>query len=579
MNNIDQKFYNITLEDCLNIPFEQSFKMLEKLIPKRELELALDISKHYPSPLRNNKNTKWTQTAKIIGINPRITKTYWGIIKYAMIFPENCIHLMPLWETGDGSLYVQNSWNLNKDFFDEDLSKLGYNTVEKQLKLIINILHSLGKIVGFDCLPHVDNFSEIVLTNPKYFEWIKLNNLKTSQIFDIDTNNIYKEIEKIIIQEINAPENLYDLEEKERYNIIFHKNVDNYTQRMNLRKQIRNNGYEPIPVVEHSPMRPVIFDKIESKNDENWAKFVVKDKSSHAKIFGNITPYKWYKISKDGYPIKNNLEKDVWDYFINKINDFQSEYNFDFLRADMAHNQISHSHNDEKDEHSIEMWKVLKDLIHKNKPYFATFAEAFYGNYYINGIQDMQNKNFDIVLGNMNFKEINEDYFNWLDDFINPFAKNFNFYPCVTIFTNDGDLQEHRHLYSDNNMNMLRYFISIFLKLPSYMGIGFETKSCNPISNNEYSNYSTLKQNNYVFGENNNLFIFINKMREFYIQFQQIIQNCNVEILDFNSKDIFGWMYENKLIFIAKIKDIPISIAGCDNIYKTSFCEIYKVNP
>ena len=126
--------YNLTLDDCLNMPFEQSFKMVENILGSETFKEALNINNHYPSKLKNNKNTQWCKTLKIIGINPRITKTYWNTLLYALTFPEEGIHLMPLFESGDGSIYVQNSWNLNNDFIDENLVKIGYETADKQLK-------------------------------------------------------------------------------------------------------------------------------------------------------------------------------------------------------------------------------------------------------------------------------------------------------------------------------------------------------------------------------------------------------------------------------------------------------------
>lgn len=580
MNSIS-KYYDLTPEDCLKLSFEQSFKMLENIISSKELKKAFDISNSYESPLKNYKNTDWSKTAKIIGINPYITKDFWGIVKYAMTFPEDCIHIMPLWESGDGSLYVQNSWRLNNDFLSEDLLKKGYSTIEDQLKITVNLLHAMGKIVGFDCLPHVDNFSEIVITNPKMFEWVKLNESKTSQIFDVEYDNLYKDVEKIIINELNAEKNLFDMTEDERDKIIFPIHSKRYQQRMRLRKAIRDNGFEPIPVVEHSPARPIIFDKIDYNGVENWATFKVENKNAYAKIFGGITPYKWYKIDKNGYPIKNTPQSEVWDYFVFKINEFQKKYNFDFLRGDMAHNQISHSHGDDiKDiNNHKELWRKLKEDINKSKPYFATFAEAFYNTYYIDGLNDMENKNFDIVLGNMNFNKINTEYFNWLEDFLNPFRANFSFSPCVTVFTNDGDTEEHKYLFNDNAQNKMRYFISLFLNLPSYMGIGFETKSLNPQNSNEFSNpYITKQPKEYIFGDNLELFEFITQMRNFYLTYKDIIQQGSFDILDFGNNDILGWCYDEEVIFIVTIEpNQKIEITNYEKAFENENCKIFQV--
>ncbi len=47
------------------------------------------------------------------------------------------------------------------------------DSVEKQLKATINLLHAMGKAVGMDVIPHTDRFSEIALANPAYFEWLQ----------------------------------------------------------------------------------------------------------------------------------------------------------------------------------------------------------------------------------------------------------------------------------------------------------------------------------------------------------------------------------------------------------------------
>ena len=521
--------------DCLNLTFEQSVDILKNKIGQSKLNKAFNIDSFVKSPIADLNNTSWCKTLKIIGINPRIVKTYWGMVKYALSFPEQGIHLMPLFKTGDGSLYVQNSWELNDEFLDSDLTKLGYDTSDKQLKLVVNILHSMGKIVGFDALAHCDNFSKIVLLNPKLFEWVKLNENKTAQIpFDeIDYNNLYSEVQNIIISTLNLPKNIFELDEAERENLIFPEDIDEFKIRMKLRNAIRNSGLEPIPVVEHAPNRPIIFDRIEKNNNESWATYKVENKSNAAKIFGAITPYKLYYTDSLGYPKKNDYLVESWDYFSDKLNEFQKKYNFDFLRADMAHNQYSHSHNEnEKDINCPELWAYIKNNIQENKPYFATVAEAFYSTYYVDGISDMINKDFDIVLGEMNFKNLDKEYLNIIDDYLKPFRENFSFYPSVTTFTNDGDLESHNQFFKSNKQNLVRYFISLFLNLPSYLGMGYELRDIGPKNINQYSHYYVKNQkNDYQFGSNFTFLDSITKIRNLYVKLKDVIDNYDLKLL------------------------------------------------
>jgi len=481
---------------------------------------------------------------------------------------------------------VQNSWRLNDDFLDENLVQLGFETAEAQLKLVVNILHALGKMVCFDALPHVDNFSEIVLLNPRLFEWVKLNETKTNQIQNCDYNNLYKDVESLLINYLQAPENLFSLNEEERRKIIFPKEIDNLEQRLKLRNLIRNACFEPVPVAENCPLRPIKFSYIEYQDNKDYAVFDIENKTNGARVIGAVTAYKWYKLDKEGFPIKNEKEQETWEYFANKLNEFQKTYNFDFLRADMGHNQISHSHQQEKDYVTAnEFWAFAKNVIQQQKPYFATFSEAFYNTYYIDGLQDMENKKFDIVLGTMNFKYINKQYIDWIKDFLGPFEEHYSFYPSLTIFTNDGDLPIHDEFYKDNLMNKIRYFFSLFLPLPSYMGIGYEIRNTYNKAESEYSNkYVKIQENEFCFGNNVDLYEFISKMRAFYLEFADIIKNYDFQILETEKETSFAWGYleDNiiNLLFIVRLEnneDIEIS-DDFTLVYADEYCFIYKLN-
>jgi len=147
-------------------------------------------------------------------------------------------------------------------------------------------------------------------------------------------------------------------------------------------------------------------------------------------------------------------------------------------------------------------------------------------------MSDMINKNFDIVLGEMNFKNLDKEYLNIIDDYINPFRENFSFYPSVTTFTNDGDLESHNQFFKSNKQNLIRYFISLFLNLPSYIGVGFELRDINPKEYNKYSHYYVKKQKiDYEFGKNTSFLEDIIKIRNEYLKFKDIIDNFNLKLL------------------------------------------------
>ena len=120
------------------------------------------------SPVFGLPDGTWLQQTNLVGINVRTVGTFWNVIKYALTLPkvQDSIHLLPIWEPGVvGSLYGISSWQINAEFFSPELASAcpDLDSVERQLKAIINLLHAMGKTVGMDVIPHTDRFSEIVL--------------------------------------------------------------------------------------------------------------------------------------------------------------------------------------------------------------------------------------------------------------------------------------------------------------------------------------------------------------------------------------------------------------------------------
>jgi len=562
-------FVPILPQKAINMDYVQSLSLLETLVNKNDLLEALDISKFFPSPVCNETNTEWLKKSNIVGITPRITKTYWGIVKYAMTFPENAIHILPLFEPGcDSAIYSPVSWTLNDEFLDDELVNAGYETPEKQLKLIINILHCMGKTVGFDALIHCDKFSEFVFTNPKYFEWIKLNNERTAQLYPpaIDYNTIYNEVEKAIkdylVQNGSADFNIKitedvlnkffdnDFPEHQRQAVLFgyDKNLK-LQRRIELLNFIKKKGYETLPVTEHSPNRPVVFDYMKKEGDVEWAEFKVDNKYPYSKIFNSQTPIKLYPIDNYGYPETDSPYFDAWNYISDKFLAFQQEYNFDFLRADMAHNQLSHAQKDKTKSYlnRPEIWAFIKEKIRAKTPYFATLAEAFLNqSYYIDGFQDMENKKFDVVLGPLNFLYLNDEYIANMQ-YLSKISNNYKFKTCITSMSNDTDKEQNNDLYKSPFANEIRLFTGLFTDLPSYMGIGLETRDYEPISKDFFSNYYTnYQQNEYKWGNNLELFNNITAIRQIYAKIYEEIKDHNVYWLNTNNPFQSSWVYFDK---------------------------------
>ena len=601
------KFELISPNDILAIDCKTLKELLIDMLGDDTFHQAYQCDYLVKSLISSFKNSNWLKKSKIIGVNPRALGSFINIVKYALTFNENAIHIMPFFETGhQGSLYVQNSWRISDEYLDKELFKDGFDTSKKQLKLTINLLHAMGKAVGFDVLPHVDSFSEIVFLNPKYFEWAKLNNDKSSQLFapEIDYNKIYLEVEYEIKNFVKnrQPEHNSDIDtlfkkntsEDERHSIIFGNDPTKWEEiRIALLHHIRSKGYETLPVVEHAPTRPITFEKIIKSSNHNWAQFRVKNKAKDAVILGCVTPYKWYKIDSEGFADTSKPEDEVWDYFINKYKNIQKEFNFDFIRADMAHNQISHSSKNAENLCGREFWKELKHSIQKNSPYFATLAEAFYNTYYIDGYSDMINKDFDVVLGNLNYKFLDQDYINHIKDFIQIYPQHFTFAPCICTFTNDADKKENNIFYQSPLANEIRIFCAYFLELPSYMGMGYELRNLLPKTKSEYSfNYIKKMDKPYKWGKNEEFLSSVFEMREIFAKIKEEISEPMIKLCNTNSVSL-AWLYCGKnsipqYLFCFNLEldknEVEINLSNnCQNkflkgLYSNVFSDFDKIN-
>ena len=182
------KLSGIEVAEVLIQRFGESFS--EALNPERSLPCA-----GWDPP----KNGDWLKRTCTVGINVRTIKNFYHVVKYALTLPPtvNCIHLLPIWEPGVvASLYGMASWNINPEFFSREmyLQFPQLNTVEKQLKAVVNLLHLMGKKVGMDVIPHTDRYSEIVLANPGYFEWLQRDDLTITN----HSSQLFKRVEEAI---------------------------------------------------------------------------------------------------------------------------------------------------------------------------------------------------------------------------------------------------------------------------------------------------------------------------------------------------------------------------------------------
>ena len=186
-------------ELALEMPASKVLQMSISRYGKGIIQDALDPRQTIPSPLAGLRSTNWIKRTNMVGINVRTVQNFWNVIKYMATVPEaqQSVHLLPIWEPGVvASLYGMASWNINPEFFSQELYDAypHLDTVEKQLKVVINLLHASGRTVGMDVIPHTDRYSEIVLGNPRHFEWLQRRDDKITS----HRANLHKAVEKAV---------------------------------------------------------------------------------------------------------------------------------------------------------------------------------------------------------------------------------------------------------------------------------------------------------------------------------------------------------------------------------------------
>ncbi len=362
-------------------------------------ELPLEVQ----SPVYNNQNSIWLKHSNMVGINVRTVGSFWNVVKYALTLPkwQDAIHLLPIWEPGVvGSLYGMSSWNINTEFFSLELavSFPHLNIVERQLKAVVNLLHVMGKAVGMDVIPHTDRFSEIVLANPQYFEWIQRDNY---QIIN-HSENLHLEVQERILaflKENGAAESNIDfplqrelffsnaIEERLRLQILFgnHNNSTlKNTRRIALMKHLIAYGYEPLPATMAPPYRGVEVDRESKIVDEMglvWRDYKITEPQAMSRIFGPLTRYKLYERLEDN----QNWEIDfssprpkVWEYVAKKYAAVQATFNLDFMRGDMSHVQMRSEGVPAQPNTHYDLLQYVKQYIQQQgNPHFGYFAETF----------------------------------------------------------------------------------------------------------------------------------------------------------------------------------------------------------
>lgn len=542
---------NLLPSQAVKLSAHQVLEILEKRLGSK-LMLALNPNETVASPVAHHKNTEWLKSTNMVGINVRTIQNFWNVIKYVLTVPasQQSIHILPIWEPGVvASLYGMSSWNINPEFFSAELAGAVPNldTVEKQLKVVVNLLHAMNRIVGMDVIPHTDRYSEIVLANPQYFEWLQR---RDTEIVDHQAK-LHEKVQYQIMRFLylfrsaisipypgEAPIFFSDqFPESERLKVLFGLPND-YRARGKRRNQIiqflYNEGLEPVPATMAPPYRGLEVDtdtnaKTIDPDGRIWRDYKITKPQKMSRVFGPLTRYKLYERKNDNSDWEidfNRPRKEAWKYVCQKYDEVQQTYNFDFMRGDMSHVQMRAAGVPEKVGEYYDIYKAIKHYCQQNKPYFGYFAETFmappnemgYGDEVAHLVQS----DADTTLGDLQSMVVGSDRFIQELARYCSVAKSKPMIPNFTVMTADKDDPRFDEFYVKGNE--ARLFCALFLtNLPSYMGLGFELRDqhLTPAPNEHYTKLyvfqidygSKATFGPYVWGKNTLLFQKLTKIR------------------------------------------------------------------
>lgn len=575
-------------EEVLNAPFEEIIGYLEALYGSR-LYQAFDNNQSVDSPISQFQDTKWLRSANTVGINVRTIGSFWNIVPYAMTLPNafNAIHILPIWEPGVvASLYGPSSWNINPEFFSPTLQSYfpGLDTVEKQLKVVINILHLMEKSVGMDVVPHTDRYSEMVLANPAFFEWLQRDELRILQ----QGNELYRTVERIIYTHLlnnspgqSLPEQetfFHQLSENERLNILFGEKYD-YVGRLYRRKQLvqllYEQGYETVPATMGPPYRGIEPDprpeaQVTDEEGRVWRDYRITNPQAFSRVFGPLARYRLYWSKDDNRNWELDFERPniaAWEYVAQQYRAIKTEFSFDFMRGDMSHVQMRPDGVPAQPVPYYDLLGYVKEDMLRDYPSFGYFAESFLAPpgemAYGDECDHLEASLADSTLGDLQSEPMGTEKF--VRDFAQyrKWLETRKFAPNFTLFTADKDDPRFDAFYLDGNE--IRYFMALFLTdMPAYMGLGFECRDPHPTPapNEHYSKLYVFQmpegpkgtKGPFVWGKNRTLYYKISRQKILAEEIFSLIKDQTVQWLlppdPIGERRVIAWTQAEQPAFV-----------------------------
>ena len=471
------------------------------------------------SPRFSEPDSGWVRRSNVIGINVRTVGDFSGLVKYALTLPAafDAIQLLPIWEPGVvKSLYGMAGWNLNYEFFSDELYEYEPNldTIEKQLRAASNLLHVMGKAVGMDAIPHTDRFSEMALGSPNLFEWMKV---RDRRIVD-HSDSVVGEAEDVVlawlhdrgpaVDGLEVPsdtEVLYALSEDVRLEILFGTPGDRFgriDRRVDLIKYLKWFGLEPVPATMGVPFRGIQIDPdpertVTDVHGMEWPDFVFAEPEFMSRVFSPLARYKLYERLDDNADWRIDFDRprpEVWDYVCRHYAAVQHIGNFDFMRGDMSHVQMRPDGVPSEVDAYYDILGAVKTYIQKAAPmaWFAYLAETFlpardvfqFGE----ELDHLEASLADATIGDLQSTVVGDHEFlrrfrRYLDDLATRTTA-----PAFTVMTADKDDPRFDAFYRAGNE--VRLFTALLLPdMPSYTGLGFEIRDVHwePVENERYT--------------------------------------------------------------------------------------------
>jgi hypothetical protein len=552
-NLLPEQAMQMTAGEVLSILRSRLGGVLDEALAHADPEiLPAALPSSLQSPMAGEEDGSWLKTSNVVGINVRTIQSFWNVIKYMFTIPQahDAVHLLPIWEPGVvGSLYGISSWQINPEFFSEELAEAlpALDSVEKQLKAVVNLLHALGRSVGMDVIPHTDRFSEIALANPHYFEWLQR---EETEIVD-HRADLHLEVQEAILGfvERHGPavpgealpasrEALFErCPEDRRLGILFGRPEDQagrWDRRNQLVQHLHGYGYEPVPATMAPPFRGMRVDvdtRYVDSQGNVWYDYVITRPESMSRVFGPLARYKLYGRLEDNAQWQIDFDtprEEVWQYVSEKYARVQQRYNLDFMRGDMSHVQMRPGGVPAVVDDYYDLLRAVKNHIREKKGvrHFGYFAETFLAprNVMVYGdeVDHLEASDADTTLGDLQSTSIGSPAFIQRLRHYHDLAVTRSFAPTFAVITGDKDDPRFDEFYRQGNA--LRLFMALFLgDLPSYVSLGFATRDVHhrPAPNEHYTKLYVFQERDgpkatrgpYVWGKNGALYHDVTRLR------------------------------------------------------------------